>query len=160
MAKVSTPTAYAHRSDDPEFKARWDDAVEQAIQVLEQEAHRRAAIGVRRPVFQSGKLVGTVTEYSDTLLIFLLKANRPHKYRDNHRVEISTPAGESVKVDHGGTVSVDHTLPFFDRLEQLTDVFVRAAEREGGNAPDTPRSIGSAEASDVQDDDPGEPLDP
>jgi hypothetical protein len=48
---------------------------------LEDEAVRRAYEGVERPVFQGGKQVGVVREYSDTLLIFLLKALRPEKYR-------------------------------------------------------------------------------
>lgn len=30
----------------------------------------------------------TITEYSDTLLIFLLKAHRPKKYRERYSVEI------------------------------------------------------------------------
>ncbi len=37
---------------------------------------RRAVDGVDEPVYQGGKKVGSITRYSDTLLIFLLKANR------------------------------------------------------------------------------------
>ena len=52
----------------------------------EVEARRRAVEGVEEPVgwFQ-GTPGGTVRKYSDTLLIFLLKGARPHKYRDNIR---------------------------------------------------------------------------
>jgi hypothetical protein len=49
---------------------------------LEQEARRRAHDGVRKPVYQGGKRVGYIQEYSDTLLIFLLKGLRPEKYRE------------------------------------------------------------------------------
>jgi hypothetical protein len=39
--------------------------------------------GVDKPVYQGGVLVGYVREYSDQLLVTLLKAHRPEKFRDN-----------------------------------------------------------------------------
>jgi hypothetical protein len=42
------------------------------------EAWRRAVKGCRKPVYQGGQLVGYVREFSDLLLIFLIKAARPH----------------------------------------------------------------------------------
>ncbi len=59
--------------------------------MLEAEARRRAVEGVRKPVYCRGEIVGTVKEYSDTLLIFLMKGARPEKYRDNVRVERTGP---------------------------------------------------------------------
>ena len=38
--------------------------------------------GVEEPVFYQGVQCGAVTEYSDTLLMFLLKARKPEVYRD------------------------------------------------------------------------------
>jgi hypothetical protein len=73
-------TAYRYRLEDPEFASDWDDAVEQAVDMLEKEAWRRASQGVLKPIFQGGDQVGEVREYSDTLLIFLLKGNRPRKF--------------------------------------------------------------------------------
>ena len=35
-----------------------------------------------RPVFQGKQLVGHIRDYSDTHLIFMLKARRPEKYRE------------------------------------------------------------------------------
>lgn len=86
-AKISRPAAYAARESDPGFAAAWKDAVETSVEYLEGEARRRAYEGTQRPVYQGGKLVGKVREYSDTLLIFLLKAHRPEKYRDRQQVE-------------------------------------------------------------------------
>ena len=37
-----------------------------------------------RPVFHQGKEIGSIREYSDTLLIFMLKARRPATFRDNY----------------------------------------------------------------------------
>lgn len=67
---------------------------------LEAEARRRAMDGVDEPVYHKGEVVGHVRKYSDTLLIFLLKAHRPHKYRDNYKIE------------HGGQVEVTATERF------------------------------------------------
>ena len=53
---------------------------------LEEEAHRRAVIGVERPVYYQGEEVGAVKEYSDALLTLLLRATMPEKYRE--RVEV------------------------------------------------------------------------
>lgn len=66
-AGIARKTAYAHRERDPDFRAAWDDALEDGVDVLVAEARKRA--------------VGS----SDTLLIFLLKAHRPAVYRDNYR---------------------------------------------------------------------------
>ena len=67
--------------------------------MLEDEAKRRAYEGVKKPVYQGGKRVGYVQEYSDTLLIFLLKGTNKAKYGDR-----TTLAGDKdnplrVKVD-------------------------------------------------------------
>lgn len=82
-AGIARLTAYRHRDRDPRFADAWDDAIEEAVDRLEAEARRRAIEGVDEPVFYKGKPVGRVKKYSDTLMIFLLKAHRPEKFRDN-----------------------------------------------------------------------------
>lgn len=76
--------AYEKRKADPFFKEAWDDALAIATDALEEEARRRAEDGLLRPVYYEGKKVGSVREYSDTLMIFLLKAHNPQKFRENH----------------------------------------------------------------------------
>ena len=100
---VRRETAYWHRNNDPLFALAWDDAVEAGTAALEQEAYRRAFGGTKKPVYQAGKLVGHIKEYSDTLTIFLLKARRPEVYRERYDVR------------HGGELTVK-TQP-----EDLTD---------------------------------------
>lgn len=85
-AKIGRTTAYKVRDDDADFAAAWDIALEDAADMMEEEVHRRAVEGVLRPVYQGGKKVGSVREYSDTLLIFRLKAVRPEKYRERTEV--------------------------------------------------------------------------
>jgi hypothetical protein len=79
-ANITSPTAYWHREKFPDFAAEWDNALELAIDFLEMTARKRAAAS------------------SDTLLIFLLKAHRPEKYRETTKHEISGPNGGPIEV--------------------------------------------------------------
>jgi hypothetical protein len=88
-AKIGRTTAYKVRDEDIDLAAAWDDALDQAADVMEEEAHRRAVEGVLKPIYQGGKKVGSVREYSDTLLIFQLKAARPEKYRERSDIRHS-----------------------------------------------------------------------
>jgi Bacteriophage Sf6, terminase small subunit-like len=92
----SRNAAYQWRADDPEFAAKWDRAVEIGTDALEDEAPRRAHDGTEKPVFQQGKQVGTVREYSDTLMIFMLKARRPDRFKDRVANEFSGRVGTYV----------------------------------------------------------------
>lgn len=60
------------------------------LEVLEKEARRRAVDGVEKPVYYQGDVVGFTTEYSDTLLQTLLKANDKDKYGNKSQVDHTT----------------------------------------------------------------------
>jgi hypothetical protein len=96
-ARVSPNTIYAWREFDVDFALREREARNAFADALEQEAVRRAWHGTKKPVYQGGTLVGYVQEYSDQLLVIMLKALRPEKYRE--RVEQSV----------SGTVTVQYT---------------------------------------------------
>lgn len=96
ITKTPRSNVYLWRKD-PDFEARFQLAVDEATERLELEARRRAFEGTDKPVYQGGQLVGYVREYSDTLLIFTLKALKPDKYRDNAKIEHSG-AAEPVKI--------------------------------------------------------------
>ena len=81
-AKVSRSYAYRLKTADPEFAADWAEALETAIDALDAEARRRALDGVETPHFHQGRVCGTGRKYSDTLLMFLLRAHRPERYRE------------------------------------------------------------------------------
>jgi hypothetical protein len=105
-AGVSRNTPYEYRETHPDhpFVEEWEQAAEVSTDVLEAEARRRAQMGVAEPVFGSlrnadGKVIGmgqigAVQKYSDTLLIFLLKAARPAKYRDRFDVNVNVTESE------------------------------------------------------------------
>jgi hypothetical protein len=100
-AKITRSTVYERRDNDPEFKAAMFSAFEDATDLLELEARRRAHDGVDEPHFGSGGpglgtvQVGVVRKYSDTLMSLLLKAHRPEKFRERYEVK------------HDGNVSID-----------------------------------------------------
>lgn len=84
---VAKRTVYKHREANPIFKEAWDDAIEEGIDAAEQSVNTRAFKGVRKPVYQGGMKVGEVTEYSDSLAQFMLKAHRPAKFDKPTKIE-------------------------------------------------------------------------
>lgn len=86
-AGYSFRVVYAWRDRHPDFAERWRESEASAIARLEAEADRRGVEGTLEPVYYLGVEVGQVRKYSDTLLIFRLKALDPAKYRDRATVE-------------------------------------------------------------------------
>ena len=109
---------------DPEYQAAFKSAKEEAVEALEMEARTRAMVGVAEPVIYQGQLcfdyardakTGAVLlnddgkpivseqplviwRRSDNLCMFLLKAARPERYRDNATVEHTGPGGGPLAV--------------------------------------------------------------
>jgi hypothetical protein len=79
-AGIDRPTAYRLRERSKTFAAQWDVALEEAIDILEAEAWKRG------------------TSVSDVLLIFLLKAHRPEKYRETTKHVVTGDATEPVVI--------------------------------------------------------------
>lgn len=116
-ADISSETARQWRRDseatcDPEtsiykddFALRWLAADQDGVDVLEDEAHRRGVEGVDRPVYQGGVMVGTVTEYSDTLLNLKLRGKRPGVY-NTERHELTGA--------NGGPMAMSMAIEFVD----------------------------------------------
>jgi hypothetical protein len=93
-ARIGRQTVYDWIENDPDFKKQFKKARKVAVGVLEDEAVRRAVEGIDKPIFYKGKRVkAKVKEYSDTLLIVLLKANAPKKYKDRVQAEHTGKGG-------------------------------------------------------------------
>ncbi len=121
---IGRQTAYEWREQDPVLAQAWDEALAEYVDGLEAEADRRAVEGVIKPLFYQGKrLKAEVREYSDTLLIFRLKALRPQQYRE--RVQVSGDAANPI--EHL------HRLPQAD-LDALITRLLREAGYAGGHA--------------------------
>lgn len=81
--------------EDLAFRERYLDARLLFGEMLEEEALRRAVAGVEKDVWFKGEVVGAERQYSDQLLIVLLKANLPDKYRD--RVDVQVDVKREIK---------------------------------------------------------------
>jgi alpha-galactosidase/6-phospho-beta-glucosidase family protein len=114
--KVGRQTVYDARKDE-DFAAAWDEIENETTDAMEREAYRRGVEGVVEPVVSAGKHVTDVRKYSDTLLIFMLKARKPGVYREN------------VKVEHSGQIDATHTVEIPDtssRRKEVLDLLARA----------------------------------
>ena len=109
---------YKWLSEDPQYREAFIQADAAFTESLIGEAITRARDGKPKPIIWQGQLMGrwvdkagktvkeddpkalkfiplTVQEYSDVLLMFLIKAKRP-EYRENHR-EALPPAADGAK---------------------------------------------------------------
>lgn len=84
-ANSSRSQVYRWRKAHPDFAALWSEAYTIGASALEAAAQKRAVDGTRRPVFHQGEVCGHTTEYSDVLLMFLLKARDPERFCDRTR---------------------------------------------------------------------------
>lgn len=97
---ITRSHVYDLRRADPQFSGEWDAAMEEASDRMENEARRRAHDGLMRKKFHHGQpIIDPVTgeqyvemEYSDTLLMFLLKGSRPEKFRERTDVRMEGKA--------------------------------------------------------------------
>ena len=87
-AKIARSSHIRWLVNDPKYAERFDLLRQERVEEFEAEAARRAVTGVERLVTVAGEAV-KMKEYSDALLIFILKAERPEKYRDRREVKHS-----------------------------------------------------------------------
>jgi hypothetical protein len=80
---INRTTHYEWKKTDEAYAKAFEDSHDQVADLLEAEAVRRGRLGVEEPVFYKGEICGSIQKFSDLLLIFMLKALRPGKYRDN-----------------------------------------------------------------------------
>ena len=114
------------RRNDKTFAKDWDDAIQRATDALEHAARKRAMDGYQRPIYQRGELVGYEPCYSDNLMITLLKAHRPEKFRDKgfdlplgSEIVISLKTGKDDDNKDDGLIDVTPGAP--EKLESIID---------------------------------------
>lgn len=121
---VTRMTAYRWRQDDKEFAQAWDEAKAIGLDALEDEAVRRAYEGVDKAIVYKGEITDTVKEYSDTLMIFLLKGGKPEKYREKTSMELTGA--------NGGPVQISDT----ERAAKIAAILAAAKARKDGDVSD------------------------
>ncbi len=93
---------------DPSFSYRLSLAEEDAADLLEQEAIRRARDGFEKGVYHKGERVDSELQYSDSLMVFLLKGRRNAVFGD--RVDLNAD------IRHTSILAVLHALPAVRRV--------------------------------------------
>lgn len=134
---VPRVTVFDRKAKDPEFRKRWEAAMEIALDAMMDEGYRRAVLGVDEPVIYQGQLATykdkvsgedsplTVKRYSDRLLEVLLK----HRYGDEMADRLR------IKVDDTG-LSVDALMKMSSEDRQALTALLgkyHAANNDGGS---------------------------
>ena len=123
-AGASRSRVYQLKAKSPAFAAQWADALETATDALDAEARRRAMDGVETPRFHQGQIAGTVKKYSDSLLMFLLRAHRPDLYRERAGLTSNRQDAHDSDEDYAGARDA-----LADRLARLDP---DAGDKPGG----------------------------
>lgn len=100
-AHIDPTTVYRRRRKCQPFRQLWKQARARSLPLMREECTRRAVDGTLKPVYHRGTVVGHVREYSDTLLMFLMKSMDPAKYRDHNAVS-AVPVTLNVQVVNVG----------------------------------------------------------
>jgi len=79
-AGLARNTVYERRKVDPAFALGWRKAIAMAAETLRDLAIARACDGTERVLWRAGRRVGTIREYDNRLLMFLLRTLRPEIY--------------------------------------------------------------------------------
>jgi hypothetical protein len=104
-AGITRRTHYDWMKADPAYRDAFEDAAEAVADNLEAEAMRRAREGWPEPVYYQGEVCGSVRKFSDLLLIFMLKALRPDKFR------------ERIDLKHSGKLGLEAAIAASRQLE-------------------------------------------
>lgn len=94
-AKIQRRTHYDWLDAHEHYRVAFERAEKVAGRTLEDEAVRRAHEGLRKAVRYKGRIVGWESEYSDSLMLALLKGFLPEKYRERSEVKMNAQVGIS-----------------------------------------------------------------
>lgn len=84
--------------EDDTYPARFKEAREEWIERVEEDARVWACEGVEEQHYENGELVKVVKKRNPTLLLAILNAELPEKYRGRQSIEHSGPAGGPIQV--------------------------------------------------------------
>jgi hypothetical protein len=123
-ARSTQMSAFNHYNwleESQDYKSAFEITKPLANEAMLIEAIRRATQGTLKPHFYQDAVVGYTREYSDTLMIALLKAKFPNEFKDRSEATITAAVEAVRKLDPG----IDR-LPQ-DRLEALLQLAEKAA---------------------------------
>jgi hypothetical protein len=122
--------------NDPQFKRDYNDLVEALTDLLLEKAILRASKGTERHKFFKGEMIidprtgkpYVEREYSDSLLMFLLKGLRPDTFGDKNQVEVKTTSQSQFEKEALGKLS-DEEIEQLERI--MTKIGQPAGDTEG-----------------------------
>lgn len=109
-AGVSKFAHYNWLKENETYKKAFELIKPYAQEHLLEIATGRAAQGWDEPVFQGMELVGVKRKFSDTLMLALLKAHYPDKFKERSAVEVGNKDGAPFKLDPGRETLSDQAL--------------------------------------------------
>lgn len=86
IAQVSRRQVLDAMESDAEFAEAVKDAMAKWADKLEEEAYRRGVTGIEKGIYYQGVKTDTEMQYSDTLLVTMLKAKRGDEYGDKRQI--------------------------------------------------------------------------
>lgn len=124
-ANVCGNTITRHRKKYPKFAQAEEAALVSYLRLIEDEIHRRAITGVKRPITVAGDRE-IISEFSDALLVRLAKRHIP-EYRDQVTID--------QKTEHSGVLALEADLSKLDDhgrhlLRQLLQCKINVSEEE------------------------------
>lgn len=93
---------YKRKNEDPGFAEQWATAIDRFADTLEEAARLRAVEGTDKGIYHQGELVATEKQYSDSLLLAMLRAKRK-EYGDKSKIELTGADGGALKVEESPT---------------------------------------------------------
>ncbi len=114
-----------------EFNAAWDAAVDRGVARLEDCALARAIEGEERLVVSAGKLIGTERRHNESLVMFLLRHRRAHRYGSDIRP--GHPLYERIRIEVLADIAAREPSDeeILEELNAKIDAFRRNLEAQG-----------------------------
>ena len=106
-AAIERQNHYDWLESDADYQKAFPLVQERAGQALEDAAVERAMVGVKRAIRHKGRVVGHQQEFSDTLLLALLKRFRPELYRDRTDSRVTMGFTAEAVAEYANTVEGD-----------------------------------------------------
>jgi hypothetical protein len=89
LSRVHRHSHYLWLESDPDYPAYFRRAKAIIADEVEEDAYRRAFVGVEHPIYYHGRVIDYYKVYSEKLAIFMLKALKPEIY--GNKVDIDFP---------------------------------------------------------------------
>jgi hypothetical protein len=124
-AGIHRSTVYVWLEQDEEFSLAYNQAKENAKDVIRAEIKRRAVDGWDEEVYQLGHFAGKVHKYSDTLLIFQAKMLMP-EYRDKSQLDVN-----NITPNTPGTIPINTKDLTSEELALLKQIALRQKAQQG-----------------------------